>query len=115
MPYSARCSSRSSSHSNEADDRVERRATRRWSPRRASNTWLRAPPGKASNNSTPGQAVTEDGSIPTAGSLHRIPSEPTEQKVHRRCWPRLSGEQLPVPLGDDLDGAVGHLDGRLVV
>src|SRR5687767_1892766 len=24
-----------------------------------------------------------------------------------RCWPRLGGEQLPVPLGDDLDRAVG--------
>src|SRR5205809_8018436 len=25
------------------------------------------------------------------------------------------GEQLPVPLGNDFDGAVGHLDGGLVV
>src|ERR1700722_11540809 len=30
------------------------------------------------------------------------------------CW-RLAGELLPVPLRDDLDGAVGHFDGCLVV
>jgi hypothetical protein len=29
--------------------------------------------------------------------------------------PQLSGEQLPVPLGDDLDGAFAHLDGGLVI
>ena len=27
----------------------------------------------------------------------------------------LGGKQLPVPLGDDLDGAVGHFDGGLIV
>ena len=27
----------------------------------------------------------------------------------------LGGKQLPVPLGDDFDGAVGHLDGGLIV
>lgn len=44
-------------------------------------------------------------------------SSPHERALRRVgcCWPRLCGEQLPVPLGDDLDGAVAHLDGRLVV
>jgi hypothetical protein len=33
--------------------------------------------------------------------------------VHRRG--QLEGKQLPVPLGDDFDGAVSHLYGGLVI
>ena len=40
---------------------------------------------------------------------------------HRACLPsrlacfRAGGKQLPVPLGDDLDGAVDDCDGGLIV
>src|SRR5437763_6999354 len=38
-----------------------------------------------------------------------------ERERHGATLWRPYGEQLPVPLGDDFDGTVGHFDGGLVV
>ena len=36
-------------------------------------------------------------------------------RMHITVLPALKGEEPPVPLGDDVDGAVHHLDGGLIV
>src|SRR5689334_22800765 len=46
---------------------------------------------------------------------HTEPGRREELALRRadRWWPRLRGQQLPAPLGDDFDGAVADLDGGL--
>jgi hypothetical protein len=45
----------------------------------------------------------------------RWPSPAARCLLARFACLQAGGEQLPVPLGDDFDGAVGHLDRGLIV
>ena len=49
-----------------------------------------------------------------AGPNHAHAAERACLLSRLACF-RAGGKQLPVPLGDDFDGAVDHLDGGLIV